>query len=289
MRPRQPGAQHARPREGADRPAARVPRQRDAARRRVRAGRHRRRREAQGDARRATGWRRATSRSRCRRSTLPAPVMAFAIEPKTKGDEDKVFTALRRLQEEDPTIDLHRDDADRRADRRRPLADPRRGRDRAAARALRRRGRAASRRACPTRRRSARARRRTGATRSRAAAAASSATATSRSSRSPPARASSSSTRSRAASIPASFIPAVEKGVREAMQQRRRRRLSRSRTCACGSTTARTTRSTPPRWRSRSPASLAMREALAAGRARCCSSRSCTSTVVGPRGLRSAT
>src|SRR3954452_20391366 len=40
---------------------------------------------------------------------LPAPVMAFAMEPKTKGDEDKVFTALRRLQEEDPTIDLHRD------------------------------------------------------------------------------------------------------------------------------------------------------------------------------------
>ncbi len=35
--------------------------------------------------------------------------MAFAVEPKSKGDEDKVFTALRRLQEEDPTIDLHRD------------------------------------------------------------------------------------------------------------------------------------------------------------------------------------
>src|SRR6478736_5610250 len=34
---------------------------------------------------------------------------AFAIEPKAKGDEDKVFTSLRRLQEEDPTIDLHRD------------------------------------------------------------------------------------------------------------------------------------------------------------------------------------
>jgi elongation factor G len=41
---------------------------------------------------------------------LPAPVMAFAMEAKAKGDEDKVFTALRRLQEEDPTIDLHRDD-----------------------------------------------------------------------------------------------------------------------------------------------------------------------------------
>jgi elongation factor G len=40
---------------------------------------------------------------------LPQPVMAFAMESKTKGDEDKVFTALRRLQEEDPTIDLHRD------------------------------------------------------------------------------------------------------------------------------------------------------------------------------------
>jgi len=40
---------------------------------------------------------------------LPSPVMAFAIEPKSKGDENKVFTALRRLQEEDPTIDLHRD------------------------------------------------------------------------------------------------------------------------------------------------------------------------------------
>jgi elongation factor G len=41
---------------------------------------------------------------------LPAPVMAFAMTPHSKGDEDKVFTALRRLQEEDPTIDLHRDE-----------------------------------------------------------------------------------------------------------------------------------------------------------------------------------
>jgi elongation factor G len=40
---------------------------------------------------------------------LPAPVMAFAVEPKAKGDEEKVFSSLRRLQEEDPTIDLHRD------------------------------------------------------------------------------------------------------------------------------------------------------------------------------------
>jgi elongation factor G len=40
---------------------------------------------------------------------LPAPVMAFAVEPKSRGDEEKVFVSLRRLQEEDPTIDLHRD------------------------------------------------------------------------------------------------------------------------------------------------------------------------------------
>lgn len=40
---------------------------------------------------------------------FPAPVMAFAIEASSPGGEEKVFSALRRLQEEDPTIDLHRD------------------------------------------------------------------------------------------------------------------------------------------------------------------------------------
>src|SRR5215211_3349029 len=45
-----------------------------------------------------------------RMPAMPNPVMAFAIAPKAKGDEEKVFTALRRLQEEDPTIDVHRDD-----------------------------------------------------------------------------------------------------------------------------------------------------------------------------------
>ncbi len=40
---------------------------------------------------------------------LPAPVMAFAFEPKTKGDEDKSASAIRRLEEEDPTLDVHRD------------------------------------------------------------------------------------------------------------------------------------------------------------------------------------
>jgi elongation factor G len=40
---------------------------------------------------------------------LPAPVMAFAFEAKTKGDEEKAATAIRRLEEEDPTLDVHRD------------------------------------------------------------------------------------------------------------------------------------------------------------------------------------
>jgi elongation factor G len=40
---------------------------------------------------------------------LPAPVMAFAYEPKSKGDEEKAAAAIRRLAEEDPTLDIHRD------------------------------------------------------------------------------------------------------------------------------------------------------------------------------------
>ena len=35
--------------------------------------------------------------------------MAFAFEPKTKGDEEKAASAIRRLEEEDPTLDVHRD------------------------------------------------------------------------------------------------------------------------------------------------------------------------------------
>ena len=40
---------------------------------------------------------------------LPAPVMAFAYEPHSKGDEEKAAAAVRRLSEEDPTLDVHRD------------------------------------------------------------------------------------------------------------------------------------------------------------------------------------
>ncbi len=41
---------------------------------------------------------------------FPAPLMSFAITAKSKGEEDKVITALRRLSEEDPMLEVHRDD-----------------------------------------------------------------------------------------------------------------------------------------------------------------------------------
>jgi elongation factor G len=40
---------------------------------------------------------------------FPAPATTFAIEPKTRGDEDKISTALRRLAEEDPVLKISTD------------------------------------------------------------------------------------------------------------------------------------------------------------------------------------
>jgi len=40
---------------------------------------------------------------------FPEPVISYAIEPKSRGDEEKISTALHRLQEEDPTINYTRD------------------------------------------------------------------------------------------------------------------------------------------------------------------------------------
>ncbi|HXH25802.1 MAG TPA: elongation factor G [Vicinamibacterales bacterium] len=40
---------------------------------------------------------------------FPEPVLSYAIEPKSRGDEDKISTAMQRLREEDPTISYARD------------------------------------------------------------------------------------------------------------------------------------------------------------------------------------
>ena len=40
---------------------------------------------------------------------FPEPVLAYAVEPKSRADEDKISTAMQRLREEDPTIGYTRD------------------------------------------------------------------------------------------------------------------------------------------------------------------------------------
>jgi len=43
------------------------------------------------------------------RIVFPEPAISFAIQPKTRGDEDKISSALARVAEEDPTIHYHYD------------------------------------------------------------------------------------------------------------------------------------------------------------------------------------
>ena len=43
----------------------------------------------------------------------PPPVLSIAIKPKSKGDEDKLMTGLHRLQDEDPALRVRRDDETR--------------------------------------------------------------------------------------------------------------------------------------------------------------------------------
>lgn len=50
-----------------------------------------------------------TFKTRFHPITFPEPVLSYAIEPKSRGDEDKISTAMQRLKEEDPTIGYVRD------------------------------------------------------------------------------------------------------------------------------------------------------------------------------------
>jgi elongation factor G len=40
---------------------------------------------------------------------FPEPVLSYAIEPKSRGDEDKISSSMHRLEEEDPSISYSRD------------------------------------------------------------------------------------------------------------------------------------------------------------------------------------
>lgn len=42
-----------------------------------------------------------------------SPLISFALEPKTKADEEKIPQGLHRIMEEDPTIEVHRDEETR--------------------------------------------------------------------------------------------------------------------------------------------------------------------------------
>ena len=43
----------------------------------------------------------------------PPPIISFAVEAKTRGDEDKLVSSIHRLTDEDPTLVFHRDDQTR--------------------------------------------------------------------------------------------------------------------------------------------------------------------------------
>ena len=50
-----------------------------------------------------------TTRIRIAPIKFPEPVLSYAIEPKSRGDEDKISSSMQRLREEDPSISYGRD------------------------------------------------------------------------------------------------------------------------------------------------------------------------------------
>lgn len=46
---------------------------------------------------------------KCEKIVFPKPVFSMAVEPKSKGDEEKLGGSLMKLTEEDPTFTVHRD------------------------------------------------------------------------------------------------------------------------------------------------------------------------------------
>ena len=142
-------------------------------------------------------------------------MLAYAIEPKSRGDEDKISTAMQRLREEDPTIGYARDPQTHEL-LLGPGPDAHRGHGREAEAPVRRRGEPQAPADPVPRDDHGRRPRRTAATRSRPAATGSSATA--RSGSEPLPRGSDFEFEDDifGGSIPRQFVPAVEKGIQDA-------------------------------------------------------------------------
>ena len=180
--------------------------------------------------------------------------MSFAVTPKAKGDEEKVGTGAPASLRGGPDARDPPRPADRRAAALRASA-----RSTSRSRSIASRAASASRssstsRACRTSRRSARSRAPRAATRSRPAAAASSATAVivlEPLERPPGLRVRRQDRRRR---DPAGLPPGRRQGHPGGDAARRARRRARPGPARPPRSTARTTRSTRPRWRSRSPA-----------------------------------
>ena len=177
--------------------------------------RPRRRRQAEGHAHERHARRQGTPASRAAHRRSRSRCSSYAIEPKSRNDEDKIGPAMQRLHEEDPSIGYIRDPQTHELLLAGPGPAAHRSDGREAAAAVRRRGHpqaAAHRR---TARRSPPRSRRTAATRSRPAATASSATARSRMEPLPRGSDFEFVDDIFGGSIPRQFVPAVEKGIQD--------------------------------------------------------------------------
>ena len=184
---------------------------------------------------------------------LPEPTSAFAVGAKARGEEEKVFDAIRRVTDEDPSLKLERSEATGEdilaglAQMHVELALER-------ITALRGRGRGAGAEGPVHGDDHGPAPRPRAATRSRPAGAASSATPGSRSPRSRAATGFEFENAIVGGVDPAPVHPGRREGHRRGDAPGLHRRLPRRRREGAGSTTAPSTPSTPPRWPSRSRA-----------------------------------
>ena len=71
--------------------------------------RHRRGGQTERHAHRRHAGRQDQRRSSIRESTLPEPAITFAIEPKSRADEDKLGNGIHKLMEEDAMLRFFRD------------------------------------------------------------------------------------------------------------------------------------------------------------------------------------